>query len=1385
MSDPTTVDHGGNDAHGVPKRASPDSTVSDNLPTPRSEMPIPLKVSAPSTSVKETNGNHGVSGIEGYFTAHPARTQLKPAAAVSPVPSPPAPRVGTSDVTATGQIHGPNSGPPLQPLQRPQPHSAVSSSSTRSADSARTVVASAIEPALPNLTRQASSPSDQSHAPSRPSPLLKQRTSHPGQILTFTSALASQHLSGSRTVGSSPAITPGSEHVSAGATPPHTSARDLSAPSGSYASPFHHFTVPPKETHVADVDVDPISGRKLINTYEIIDELGRGTHGKVKLGRDLSQENTFVAIKIVERFSKRRKLGKLGTTEDKVKKEIAILKQARHENVVALLEVIDDPTRKKVYIVLEWVERGEIVWRERAPHHAIAVVEARRHDRVRRGNKNARTDAEDAAVVAEATRRVNAYRQVLQHMAQRQKREASDSAAASSNTTRGDDRSETSEDDRSSHVSSGSQVNRRLFSHAPRASRASSPLPPHYEESPIADASKYQPFTGEPQTLSPTTSSTDFGDDQFSSLLEGTMYGAYAPSSGEQSRAPSRHSAHPSGSDSNVSSDSLAQWASEILDQEINPELEHVPIMTMEDIHNAFQDTLLGLQYLHYQGIIHRDIKPPNLLVTFDYRVKISDFGVSYLGRPIHEGGPREEVSEHEALDLDDEAKELAKTVGTPAFYAPELCITEAMENPPPITKAIDVWALGITMFCMLFGRTPFVDSEYVVMRQIADEEVCIPRKRLRPVKKDSVSPPPSRNRAGFSTSPALYRDPLEFAYDDISDELYDLLRGMLRKDPRLRMSLEDVRHHPWMINRFENKMDWLAETDPSRQSKGKIHVSKEDVNAAVVPLQFLDRVRSGIKKVSERLGLSSKSSGRSRTQSVASTGAESAPAASIASSGTNIGREEQNGMRSDETIYAALKASKDSEHPLARSVEASPELSEADESLIPTSHAAELISTKLTPDRSSPARSNLPERTSTVMATSGSMRTVRPSDFQNSPTDESPPPSPGLPGTPTALGSPGSLSGGWGSGMARRMLKSVRERSTARSREGRGTSSERVSISSLDTRGEPSLAISHTTATGHVNNSYTDEIGFPPSPSSRDHSPTGSRPPSTVSSASGHLTGPMSSTLRNLSRSSSRASNSSHGRRAVMQENQRNMSPRGMQSFVPPESSEEQWDRAKSEQFRKLMNENKAEPSQSRPFDDRTCPPSPDDQRQKQTDSRRMSELDISQPVSPQEPMRTIDRQQLNPTMKSSTSDFGSNGSISMSLSNPSVPSAISEASSIDPADRLGPSEASEKSDLMSSSETAAPALEYRQEIIDEGYNADNAESMLGSDDDEYESSSDSDGGLVMTRRKSAAKPPREDTTKQERRSTDLSVRSVKASRSGSNNTMKKIDADGSDENQ
>ena len=87
--------------------------------------------------------------------------------------------------------------------------------------------------------------------------------------------------------------------------------------------------------------------------------------------------------------------------------------------------------------------------------------------------------------------------------------------------------------------------------------------------------------------------------------------------------------------------------------QIMDPENNYGEKLDPDLARSYLRDIVKGLEYLHFQKIIHQDIKPENLLVTSDGRVKISDFGVS------------------RAL-LDDEEK-LQQTEGTPAFQAPEI----------------------------------------------------------------------------------------------------------------------------------------------------------------------------------------------------------------------------------------------------------------------------------------------------------------------------------------------------------------------------------------------------------------------------------------------------------------------------------------------------------------------------------------------------------------------------------------------------------------------------------------------------------------------------------------------------------------------------------------
>jgi SNF1-activating kinase 1 len=124
------------------------------------------------------------------------------------------------------------------------------------------------------------------------------------------------------------------------------SPRQTESTSSSNGQSSHHVT----ETHRITKDYDQRTGAKTINRYEFHDTIGRGVHGKVKLARDI-ETGEEVAIKIVNRVTRKR-LGGWNPmeAEQKIRREIAIMKKCIHPNVVALREVMDDPNSKKIYL---------------------------------------------------------------------------------------------------------------------------------------------------------------------------------------------------------------------------------------------------------------------------------------------------------------------------------------------------------------------------------------------------------------------------------------------------------------------------------------------------------------------------------------------------------------------------------------------------------------------------------------------------------------------------------------------------------------------------------------------------------------------------------------------------------------------------------------------------------------------------------------------------------------------------------------------------------------------------------------------------------------------------------------------------------------------------
>lgn len=208
-------------------------------------------------------------------------------------------------------------------------------------------------------------------------------------------------------------------------------------------------------------------------------------------------------------------------------------------------------------------------------------------------------------------------------------------------------------------------------------------------------------------------------------------------------------------------------------------EMTHTPVLRCSETRRIIRDVVHGLAALHQCGVIHRDLKPANILCTEQGQAKISDFGSAYV---------RETLGSADVLSSTTDPI-LARTAGTPAFFAPELCY--GTSDGPPITKAMDVWALGVTLYCLLFGRVPFdAETEYLLLESIVHDDYAVPMH----MGSDGVlvGPRPARWPSSQGTSSV----PLTGE----AHAVRHLLDALLDKDPATRLTLDRAMTHPWLV---------------------------------------------------------------------------------------------------------------------------------------------------------------------------------------------------------------------------------------------------------------------------------------------------------------------------------------------------------------------------------------------------------------------------------------------------------------------------------------------------------------------------------------------------------------------------------------------------------
>ena len=194
-----------------------------------------------------------------------------------------------------------------------------------------------------------------------------------------------------------------------------------------------------------------------------------------------------------------------------------------------------------------------------------------------------------------------------------------------------------------------------------------------------------------------------------------------------------------------------------------------------------FRQLISCLEYIHKLGIVHRDIKPENILLDKGKKnLKLVDFGLGNIYKK----------------------NELVKTAcGSPCYAAPEMLSGKAYDG-----FYSDLWSCGVVLYCMLVGTLPFDDEDIKILYH--------------------------------NIKIANYIMP-----NFLSNYAQDLLRRILVTNPKRRITLEEIKLHPFLLmsekvnicKEIGDDCGIILDYDIVQKMKIKFFVNEEDINYDVI----------------------------------------------------------------------------------------------------------------------------------------------------------------------------------------------------------------------------------------------------------------------------------------------------------------------------------------------------------------------------------------------------------------------------------------------------------------------------------------------------------------------------------------------------------------------